>query len=86
MQSSTASGCTIVEAGAGPLVVLLHGFPEYWYAWHRQIGVLAAAGYHVMAPDLRGYNLSDKPKGIQAYGVEALTADVAGLIQHAGES
>jgi pimeloyl-ACP methyl ester carboxylesterase len=75
-----------VEAGAGPLVVLLHGFPEYWYSWHRQIGVLAAAGFRVMAPDLRGYNLSDKPRGIDAYRVEALTADVAGLIRHAGES
>lgn len=74
-----------VEAGAGPLVVLLHGFPEFWYAWRRQIGPLAAAGFRVLAPDLRGYNLSDKPRGANAYRVEALTADVAGLIRHAGE-
>ena len=53
-----------VEAGAGPLVVLLHGFPEFWYAWRRQIGPLAAAGFRVLAPDLRGYNLSDKPRGV----------------------
>jgi pimeloyl-ACP methyl ester carboxylesterase len=74
-----------VEAGAGPLVVLLHGFPEFWYSWHRQIGELSAAGFHVLAPDLRGYNLSDKPRGVNAYRVEALTADVAGLIRHVGE-
>ena len=75
-----------VEAGTGPLVVLLHGFPEYWYSWHRQISLLAAAGFRVMAPDLRGYNLSDKPRAVHAYRLEALTADVAGLIRHAGES
>ena len=74
-----------VEAGAGPLVLLLHGFPEFWYAWRRQIGPLAAAGFRVLAPDLRGYNLSDKPHGVAAYRVEALTADVAGLIRHAGD-
>src|ERR1700681_3325451 len=59
-----------VEAGAGPLVVLLHGFPEFWYAWHRQIGPLADAGFRVLAPDLRGYNLSDKPRGAAAYRPE----------------
>jgi epoxide hydrolase 4 len=75
-----------VEAGAGPLVVLLHGFPEYWYSWHRQIGPLVAAGFRVLAPDMRGYNLSDKPGGVRAYRAEALMADVAGLIRHAGES
>jgi epoxide hydrolase 4 len=75
-----------VEAGAGPLVVLLHGFPEFWYSWRQQIGPLVAAGFHVLAPDLRGYNLSDKPPGVHAYRVESLTADVAGLIRHVGES
>jgi pimeloyl-ACP methyl ester carboxylesterase len=74
-----------VEAGAGPLVILLHGFPEFWYSWRQQIGPLVAAGFHVLAPDLRGYNLSDKPHGVNAYRVEALTADVAGLIRHSGE-
>ena len=75
-----------VEAGVGPLVVLLHGFPEYWYSWRRQIGPLVAAGFRVLAPDLRGYNLSDKPRGVNAYRVEALTADAAGLIRQSGES
>jgi epoxide hydrolase 4 len=74
-----------VEAGAGPLVVLLHGFPEYWYSWHRQMGPLVAAGFRVLAPDLRGYNHSDKPRGVNAYRVEALMADVADLIRHSGE-
>ena len=52
-----------VEAGDGPLVVLLHGFPEFWYGWRLQIAPLAAAGFRVVAPDLRGYNLSSKPDG-----------------------
>jgi pimeloyl-ACP methyl ester carboxylesterase len=73
-----------VEAGAGPLVVLLHGFPEFWYAWRRQILQLAAAGFRVFAPDLRGYNLSAKPRGVAAYGMRAVVADVHALIQHAG--
>jgi pimeloyl-ACP methyl ester carboxylesterase len=75
-----------VEAGSGPLVVLLHGFPEFWYSWRHQIPALAAAGFRVLAPDLRGYNLSDKPPGVACYRLEALTADVAGLISHAGAS
>jgi len=75
-----------VEAGAGPLVVLLHGFPEFWYSWRHQIPALAAAGFRVLAPDQRGYNESDKPAGVDAYRVEALTADVAGLIRHVGEA
>lgn len=74
-----------VEAGSGPLVVLLHGFPEFWYSWRHQIPALAAAGFRVLAPDLRGYNLSDKPPGVSAYRVEILVEDVAGLIRHAGE-
>lgn len=74
-----------VEAGAGPLVVLLHGFPEFWYSWRHQIPVLAGAGFRVIAPDMRGYNLSDKPEGTDAYRVELLVDDVAGLVRHAGE-
>jgi pimeloyl-ACP methyl ester carboxylesterase len=73
-----------VEAGTGPLVVLLHGFPEFWYSWRRQIPALAAAGFRVLAPDLRGYNLSAKPAGVRHYRLERLTGDVAGLIEHAG--
>ena len=76
---------TAAAKGTAPLCCVLHGFPEFWYAWRRQIGALAAAGFRVLAPDLRGYNLSDKPRGVDAYRVEALTADVAGLIRHAGE-
>lgn len=74
----------LVEAGEGPLVVLLHGFPEFWYAWRHQIPVLAAAGYRVVAPDLRGYNLSDKPRGVRAYGIDRLVADVDGIIAACG--
>jgi pimeloyl-ACP methyl ester carboxylesterase len=74
-----------VEAGSGPLLVLLHGFPEFWYSWRRQIPALAAAGFHVVAPDMRGYNLSDKPVGWRAYDVQALARDIAGLIRHFGD-
>src|SRR4029077_12811335 len=79
-------GLTIhyVEAGRGPLVVLLHGFPEFWYSWRHQIPALAAAGFRVLAPDLRGYNESDKPAGIASYHVDLLAADVVGLIRDAG--
>src|SRR3954447_16918128 len=73
-----------VEAGDGPLVVLLHGFPEFWYGWRLQIAPLAAAGFRVVAPDLRGYNLSSKPAGVAAYSAEKLAADVRGLIQERG--
>ena len=52
-----------VEAGDGPLIVLLHGFPEFWYGWRLQIKPLAAAGFRVVAPDMRGYNLSSRPTG-----------------------
>ena len=70
-----------VEAGDGPLVVLLHGFPEFWYGWRLQIAPLAAAGFRVVAPDLRGYNLSSKPDGVAAYTAGKLAADVRDLIQ-----
>lgn len=68
----------------GPLVILLHGFPEFWFCWHRQIGPLADAGYRVVAPDMRGYNLSDKPAGIAAYDLDVLAADVIGLADRLG--
>src|SRR3982750_4659311 len=74
-----------VEAGAGPLVLLLHGFPEFWYAWRHQIPALAGAGFRGGAPHPRGYNLSDKPAGVTAYRLEALSGDVAGLISLLGE-
>jgi epoxide hydrolase 4 len=76
----------VVLAGppSGEPVVLLHGFPEFWYAWRRVMARLAAAGYRVIVPDQRGYNESDKPSGIEAYGVEALADDVARLIAALG--
>ena len=75
-----------VEQGEGPLVVLLHGFPEFWYSWRHQIPALAEAGFRVIAPDQRGYNTSEKPSGVRSYRIEHLVDDVAALIQHAGES
>jgi pimeloyl-ACP methyl ester carboxylesterase len=74
-----------VEAGEGPLVVLLHGFPEFWWSWRQQIPALVEAGYRVVAPDQRGYAQSDKPRDWRAYRVERLAADVAGLIEALGE-
>ena len=73
----------LVQTGpkSGPPVLLLHGFPEFWYGWRKQIPALAAAGCRVVVPDLRGYNLSDKPKGIKPYCVETLIEDVRGLIK-----
>jgi epoxide hydrolase 4 len=68
----------------GPLVVLLHGFPEFWWSWRHQIPALAAAGFRVAAPDLRGYNLSDRPRDVEAYRLEHLSADVDGLIRALG--
>ncbi len=77
----------VVEAGPpdGPLVILLHGFPEAWYGWRYQIEALAAAGWHVLAPDQRGYNLSDKPKGVKSYRLNTLARDIPGLIDWAGQ-
>ncbi len=66
--------------GEGPLVVMVHGFPESWYSWRDQIGPVAKAGYQVAAIDVRGYGGSDKPHPIEAYDMEALTGDVAGVI------
>jgi pimeloyl-ACP methyl ester carboxylesterase len=63
----------------GPLLVLLHGFPEFWWSWRRQIGPLAEAGLRVVAPDLRGYNLSDKPSGVAAYALETVAEDIVAL-------
>jgi epoxide hydrolase 4 len=76
----------VVEEGERqwPLVVLLHGFPEFWYSWRAQIPVLAEAGFHVVAPDMRGYNLSDKPRGVSAYRTDRLARDVANLITSYG--
>ncbi|RZI76713.1 MAG: alpha/beta hydrolase [Pseudomonas sp.] len=71
----------VVEAGSphDPLLVLLHGFPEFWWGWRKLIDPLAAAGYHVVVPDMRGYNLSSVPSGVGAYSLELLVADVIAL-------
>jgi pimeloyl-ACP methyl ester carboxylesterase len=69
-----------VEAGTGPLVMLLHGFPEFWYAWRHQLPALADAGYRVVAPDLPGYNTSDKPPRLRDYRPRVLAREVADLI------
>jgi pimeloyl-ACP methyl ester carboxylesterase len=74
-----------VEAGEGPLVVLLHGFPEFWWSWRHQIPALVEAGYRVVAPDQRGYAQSGRPRHWREYRIERLAADVAGLIEAVGE-
>src|SRR3954447_2048401 len=73
-----------VEVGSGPVVLLPHGFPEFWYSWRHQLPALAAAGFRAVAPDLRGVNESDKTAGIQNYALDALMGDVAGLIAQLG--
>jgi epoxide hydrolase 4 len=73
-----------VEAGEGPLIVLLHGFPEFWFGWRLQLAPLAAAGFRVVAPDMRGYNLSSKPAGIAAYAADKVADDISGLIRERG--
>lgn len=75
----------VALAGEGPLVVLVHGWPESWYSWRHQIAALAGAGYRVAAPDVRGYGGSDKPAAIEAYAIKEMCADIAGLIAALGE-
>ncbi|HTD20382.1 MAG TPA: alpha/beta hydrolase [Ktedonobacteraceae bacterium] len=72
-----------VTQGKGPLIVLLHGFPEFWYSWRYQLPFLAERGYTVVAPDLRGYNDTDKPR--TGYDVPTLLRDIAGLIKGLGQ-
>tara|TARA_A100000164_G_scaffold152862_1_gene135737 strand:+ start:95 stop:358 length:264 start_codon:yes stop_codon:yes gene_type:complete len=64
-----------VEAGEGPLVILLHGFPEFWYSWRHQIPVLVDEGYRVVAPDMRGYNLTDSPSRVSEYKIDLLATE-----------
>jgi pimeloyl-ACP methyl ester carboxylesterase len=75
----------VARAGRGPPVILLHGFPENWRSWQRQIPALVRAGFSVWAPDLRGYNLSDMPPDRDAYHLDRLVADVAALVHATGE-
>jgi pimeloyl-ACP methyl ester carboxylesterase len=74
----------IAEAGTGPLVLLLHGWPESWYSWRHQLPALAAAGFHAVAPDQRGYGGTDRPSAIDEYSVVRLVDDVVGLIDALG--
>ena len=74
-----------VVDGDGPLVLMIHGWPESWYSWRHQIGPVRDAGYRVVVPDVRGYGGSDKPEPIEAYDMESLIGDVLGLIDHFGE-
>jgi pimeloyl-ACP methyl ester carboxylesterase len=69
--------------GTGPLVVMIHGFPDFWYSWRHAMGVLSG-DYQIVAIDQRGYNLSDKPKGAESYDLRLLVADVASVIRHLG--
>jgi pimeloyl-ACP methyl ester carboxylesterase len=74
----------VAYAGAGVPVILLHGFPEFWYSWRHQMTALAAAGYQAIAPDMRGYNLSDRPDTLEAYHLRHLVADVAAIVRATG--
>src|SRR3984957_15605600 len=70
-----------VEKGSGPLVVMIHGFPDFWYSWREQIPELSKH-FHVVAIDQRGYNLSDKPEGVENYRLEKLVGDVNAVVEH----
>src|SRR5882672_10370480 len=70
----------IAEQGSGPLVLLCHGFPECWYSWREQISALAEAGFHAVAPDMRGYGRSDRPEAIDQYSIFHLVGDLVGVL------
>jgi pimeloyl-ACP methyl ester carboxylesterase len=74
----------IAEQGEGPLVILCHGFPECWYSWRHQLGALAKAGFHAVAPDLRGYGRSDRPEGVEKYTILHDIGDIVGLVDALG--
>ena len=75
----------IAEQGSGPLVLLCHGFPESWYSWRRQLKALAEAGFHAVAPDMRGYGQSDRPTEIERYSLFHLVGDMIGVLDALGE-
>jgi pimeloyl-ACP methyl ester carboxylesterase len=70
-----------VEAGSGPAVVLLHGFPEFWFSWREQLPALAAAGFRAIAPDLRGYNDSHRPRDLDRYRITEIADEMAALMR-----
>jgi len=74
----------IAESGAGPLVVLCHGFPESWYSWRHQLHALAEAGFHALAPDMRGYGQTDRPEELDRYTLLHHVGDVVGLLDALG--
>src|SRR6266581_3437890 len=74
----------VAEAGVGPLVVLCHGFPESWYSWRHQLPALAQAGFHAVAPDMRGYGQSGRPEAIDQYTLFHLVGDMVGLVDALG--
>ena len=80
MIESNGIRLNIAEQGKGPLVLLCHGFPESWYSWRHQIEALAAAGFHAVAPDMRGYGKSDAPEAIDQYTIFHLVGDLVGLL------
>jgi pimeloyl-ACP methyl ester carboxylesterase len=75
----------VAEAGEGPLVLLLHGFPECWYSWRHQLAALSDAGYHAVAPDQRGYGRTDTPEAVEDYDIIHLTDDAVGVVKAMGE-
>src|ERR1700749_3149733 len=76
----------LAEAGSGPVVLLCHGFPESWYSWRHQLKALAEAGYHAVAPDMRGYGKTDQPRDIDQYSMLHLVGDMVGLVGPLGSS
>jgi pimeloyl-ACP methyl ester carboxylesterase len=74
----------VAEQGAGPLVLMCHGWPESWYSWRHQISALADAGFHAVAPDQRGYGQTDRPEPIEAYNILQLVGDIVGLVNEMG--
>jgi pimeloyl-ACP methyl ester carboxylesterase len=75
----------IAEQGSGPLVLLCHGFPESWYSWRHQLRALSAAGFHAVAPDMRGYGATDAPAAVDQYSLFHLVGDMVGLLESLGE-
>ncbi len=74
----------IAEQGDGPLVIMCHGFPESWYSWRHQLSALAKAGFHAVAPDMRGYGQTDRPDAIDQYSLLHLIGDMVGLVDALG--